>query len=371
MLLKNGQIFYNNIFRKGNVKINDGLITSIDFEGIYATKEGIDCSDKFILPGLIDIHTHGCIGFDFSYASPDEICKMRNYYLENGITAFFPTTVALPDEDIKKAVNTIYEAKNMCCEGAEIVGINLEGPYLSPNKCGAHDITLLKEPDIDFINSLGDIIKIVNVAPEYEKAFNFIKNFKGKTSIAHTDCDYNTASDAINLGANHITHIFNAMNGLNHRNPGVIGAFFDSDAYAEIICDTIHIHQAVLRMIFNSKYDRLVVISDSMSATGLSNGDYKLGKLDVTVSDGKATLPDGTLAGSVMNIYDMMKKLIEIGIPKEQAVASVTQIPAESIGINNEYGQISEGRTANIVIADADFSLKSVIYHGNIYLDNN
>ncbi len=364
MLLKNGYIFYDGDFKIGNIKIDYDKISIIDFDNKLSVDDGIDCSGKYIFPTLVDIHTHGCVGSDFSFANTEEICSMREYYLKNGIGVILPATVSLSDNDIVNAVNNIEYASKCNCNGADIAGVNLEGPYLSPKKCGAHDSTLLKAPDINFINSLGDIIKIVNVAPEYPDAFDFIKEFKGKVSIAHTDCDYDTAVKAINCGADHITHIFNAMNGLNHRNPGVIGAFFDTDAYAEIICDSIHIHDAVLRMMFNSVGDRLVIISDSMAATGLENGQYKLGNLDVTVNNGKATLSDGTLAGSVMNLYDMMKNLIKIGVDKRIAVAAATENPAKSIGIDNIYGKIEAGRHADIVIADENFNIESVIFKG-------
>ena len=370
MLLKNGQIFYNEKFTRGNLFIENGKITDIDFTDKYYNVSGTDCSGMYIFPTLVDIHTHGCVGCDFSFANADEIADMRSYYLKNGIGTILPTTVSLNDKDIAHAVKTIQDSADEAFGLSDVVGINIEGPYLSPVKCGAHDISLLKEPDYVFIYSLGDFIKIVNVAPEYEKAFDFIKNFKGKTSVAHTDCDYETAIKAVNNGADHITHIFNAMNGLNHRNPGVIGAFFDSDAYAEIICDSIHIHNAVLRMMFSAKPDKLIIISDSMSATGLANGKYKLGQLDVTVQDGKAFLADGTLAGSVMNIYDMMKNLISIGVEKEKAVASATLIPAESIGIDNICGKIETGRNADLIIADNKFNIQTIVHKGKVLTSN-
>ena len=221
-------------------------------------------------------------------------------------------------------------------------------------------------PEIDFIIQLGDFIKVVNVAPEYTKASEFITNFSGKTSIAHTDCDFDTAMNAINLGADHITHIFNAMNGLHHRNPGVIGAFFDSDAVAEMICDGIHIALPILRMMFKAYSQRIAIISDSMAATGLSDGNYKLGDLDVTVKDSVATLADGTLAGSAKNIYEMMQYLIRNGIPAEDVIRSVTDIPAESVGIDNTCGKIKTGRNADFVILNNDYSIDKVIFGGKI-----
>ncbi len=360
MIIKNINAFIDGKFTKTDITIKNGVFSSIsstNYDGIS------DYEDMLAIPGLVDIHTHGCAGYDFSSAKPDEINAMRMYYLRNGITTILPTTVALSDENIKKAVENI-EAAMKDNIGADIAGINLEGPYLAASKCGAHDILLLKEPDIDFVNSLGKNIKVVHVAPEYTKAFDFIKKFQGKVSIAHTSCNYETAKEAIRLGADHITHIFNAMNPIHHREPGVIGAFFDSDAYAEIICDSIHIASPLLRMMFNSYGDRLAVISDSMAATGLKDGIYKLGALDVHVKDCVATLENGTLAGSAMNIFSMMKNLISIGVSPETAVKSVTEIPAKSLGIDNNCGKIATGFKADIVILDRNYDIKKIIKNG-------
>ena len=362
MIIKNINTFIRGSFTKTDITIEDGKFCSISKtadDGIY------DYEELYAIPGLVDIHTHGCAGYDFSSASPDEINIMREYYLQNGITTIIPTTVALSDENIVKAVNNINSVirKN---NGADIAGINLEGPYLSPAKCGAHDVSLLKEPDIDFVNSLGDNIKVVHVAPEYAKAFEFIDKFKGKVSIAHTACNYETAMNAINTGADHITHIFNAMNPIHHRDPGVIGAFFDSDAIAEIICDSIHIASPLLRMMFNSYGDRLSVISDSMAATGLADGTYKLGDLDVFVKNCVATLENGTLAGSAMNLFSMMKNLISIGVAPERAINSVTEIPAKSVNIDNVCGKICEGFKADMLILDKSFNIIRIVKDGHI-----
>lgn len=364
MNLINGNVFLDGKFVKTNISIKDSTVYEI---GKTADNEiSVDCTGKYIIPGLVDIHTHGCSGYDFSSASSEEISVMQKYYLKNGITSILATTVALSDADISTAVNNIKEAVSNNTTGATIEGINLEGPYLSPEKCGAHDKSLLKEPDIDFIKSLGNFIKVVNVAPEYSKSDDFIKNFPGKTSIAHTACDYKSAIKAINLGADHITHIFNAMNGLHHRNPGVIGAFFDSDAVAEMICDGIHIASPIIKMMFKAYSERISIISDSMAATGLCDGTYKLGDLDVNVKNSVATLSDGTLAGSAMNIFDMMKYVISIGVEPEKAIRSVTEIPAKSVGINDKCGAISVGRNADLIILNNDFSIEKVIFHGKI-----
>lgn len=366
MILKNGKIFTNGSFIDGTIITDDAVIADIQTNDISDAEAYLDCTEKYIIPGLVDIHTHGCAGYDFSSADAVEIAKMQKYYLKNGITSILATTVALSNEDIIKATENIRIAMNNDVDGAKIEGINLEGPYLSPKKCGAHDISLLKEPDIAFINSLGDDIKVVHVAPEYNKSSAFIKEFGGKTSIAHTDCDYETAVQAINLGADHITHIFNAMNGLHHRKPGVIGAFFDTDAVAEMICDGIHVVAPLLKMMFHGYADRIAIISDSMAATGLSDGTYKLGSLDVSVKSGVATLSDGTLAGSAMNLMHMVQNLILIGVKPEEAINSATLIPAKSVGIDNVCGKIETGRRADLIILNRDYSIDKIIFGGKI-----
>ncbi len=362
MVLRNGYVFIEGQFRQTDIKISGDKIQHLGQTDDMV--DVIDCTGKYVIPGLMDIHTHGCVGYDFSTASPSDISKMQQYYLENGITSIMPTTVSMSNEDIIKARDNIETAMKNDTLGAKILGINMEGPYLSPHKCGAHDISVLKEPDIDFVNSLGDIIKIVNIAPEYENAMNFIENYKGKCSIAHTDCDYETAKEAIDKGADHITHIFNAMNGLHHRNPGVIGAFFDTKAYAEIICDSIHIAPPVLRMMFSAKGDRLIIISDSMAATGLDNGEYTLGHLHVRVNNSVATLEDGTLAGSVMNVMDMVKNLIDMGVKRETAVSAATENAADAIEMGTDKGYLTPGHTADIVITDEKFSIHKVYSEG-------
>lgn len=364
MYITGGNVFIDGKFVKTDIKIENNIISEISSQ--LHGEDSLSCEGKYMIPGLVDIHTHGCAGFDFSSASPDEIAVMQKYYLENGITTILATTVSLSDEDILTAVSNIKIAAENQANGARIEGINLEGPYLSPKKCGAHDISLLKKPDINFINRLGDFIKVVNVAPEYENASEFIVNFKGKTSIAHTDCDYESAKKAIALGADHITHIFNAMNSLHHRNPGVIGAFFDSDAIAEMICDGIHIALPILKMMFKAYSDRIAIISDSMAATGLSDGSYKLGSLDVNVKNSVATLSDGTLAGSAMNVFDMMRFLINNGIKPEKAIRSVTEVPAESVGLNDICGSICTGRKADILILNNDFTIDKILFNGKI-----
>ena len=366
MILKNGKVFIDNSFINSDISVKNDIIDSVA-EHIDSDNNILDCKDKYIIPGFVDIHTHGCAGFDFSSADVHGIETMQKYYLSNGITSVLPTTVALSNNDIENAVNNIREASANDIVGARIRGINLEGPYLSPTKCGAHDISLLKEPDIDFVNSLGDDIKVVHIAPEYSKAFDFIVKFKGKVSVAHTGCDYKTAMEAINLGADHITHIFNAMNSLHHREPGVIGAFFDSKATAEMICDGIHINPAILRMMFKAYAERIAIISDSMAATGLDDGVYKLGALDVTVESGVAKLANGTLAGSAMNIYDMVKNLINCGVECEKAIASATSIPAKSVGIDDVCGIIKKDRKADLVILNKDFTIDTIIFDGKIF----
>ncbi|MEE1187308.1 MAG: N-acetylglucosamine-6-phosphate deacetylase [Acutalibacteraceae bacterium] len=354
MILKNGKCFVNGQFIKTDIKVENGKIIEIS-DGL-TDDETVDCTNSVVIPGYVDIHTHGCNGIDFSTASSTEIISALNCYLENGTTSLLATTVSMYKEDLDSAVDNINSVQNK--SGAQILGINLEGPFLSKNKLGSHDINTVCNPNIDFVKDLKNITEVC-LAPELEGADEFIQSFDGLCSVAHTQCDYDTALNAFNKGANHITHLFNAMNGLNHRNPGVVGAFCDSNAVAELICDGVHVNESVLRMMFNLAADRIAIISDSMAACGMKDGNYKLGSLDVTVKNAVATLQDGTLAGSTTFVGEMVRRLISFGIEKEKVILSATKIPADSIGAYNK-GRLKVGCDADILICDDDFNIKKV-----------
>lgn len=370
MIYKNAEVFVDGSFKKVDIEVTDGKFTRI--QETLDSSEFVDCSHKLILPGFIDIHTHGCVGFDFNNASVSEIEKMCTFYAKNGITSILATTMTIDYETYKQAMLTIKKAKESNVFGSRIVGINMEGPFLGSDKKGAHDerylMSLDKEKFEELNNLSGDLIKIADIDPNLENSIAFIRDVsKTKTvSLAHTSCDYDLAVKAIEAGATHITHLFNAMNGLHHRKPGLVGAFSDYNVHAEMICDGIHIHPSVIRMMFKIGSDKLILISDSMRAAGLEDGVYELGGQDVYVKDCKATLKDGTIAGSTITVYQAIKRAIAFGVPKEQAILSATLIPAMAIHAEDQIGSISTGKKADFVILDKDYNIKQVYKDGTM-----
>lgn len=369
MLLQNGVIFYKGNFLKMDMRTESHQI--VEIAPHISGKDRIDCSEKLIIPGLIDLHTHGCVGYDFSTSSPKEINQMLEYYQTCGITSVCATTMTMSPQNCKEAAKNIaIAAKNS--PASRIIGINMEGPFLNPQKKGAHDETLLLSPDATLIeetNQLSDgLLRIMDIAPELPGAMDIIKKYSKEKiiSLAHTSSNYSMALEAFEHGANHITHLFNAMNGLHHRDPGLVGALYEKDFFAEVICDGTHIHPTVIRMIFELCAPKLVLISDSMCACGLSDGDYQLGGLDVTVCGQTATLADGTIAGSVTNVYQGMLNAIKFGIKPEQAVLSATLLPAQSIRCDHQYGSLEVGKTADFLILDKDYKLLSVFQDGRL-----
>lgn len=370
MILKNASVFYNGTFRKLDIQTKDDSIKTISESILDVEDEVVDCTDKLIIPGLIEVHSHGCIGYDFSTASMEEIERMREYYLSCGITSIAATTMTMAVEPYKKAVKNINLAMQKDSKGCRIVGINMEGPFLSKDKKGAHDVNYLIPISEEIFEELyqlsGENIKIVDIDPDLEGAMEFIQKYKKELtiSLAHTGCSYETANQAIDEGANHITHLFNAMNGLHHREPGILGALVDRDARAEIICDGVHIHPAVIRMMFKLCHEKMILISDSMCACGLKDGEYELGGLPVYVKDRKATTKDGTIAGSTTNVFECMVNAIRFGVPINQAIESATLIPAKALHMEHEIGSIEVGKKADFVIINQDYELEKVILNG-------
>lgn len=369
MLFQNATVFYQGKFQTLDLKIQDDLILEVG-HNLY-DEEVIDCTGKLILPGAIDLHTHGCIGHDFSESTPEEIAAMQQYYASHGVTSVAATTMTMNLELYRAALKNIKAAMLQHYPGARILGINMEGPFLGKSKKGAHDEQYLMPLDEELFEELDGLsdnqIQIVDLDPCLDGAMEFISKYsKTKTiSLAHTPCGYDTAMEAFDHGASHITHLFNAMNGLHHRDPGVIGALADRDGVrAEIICDGIHIHPAVIRMMFGLCPQKIVLISDSMSACGLGDGSYLLGGLPVTVKDGKATLEDGTIAGSTTNAFQCMVNAIRFGVPKEAAVLSATLLPAKQLKKDRLVGSIEPGKKADLVITDSEFSIQTVYCNG-------
>lgn len=363
------------VFEKGDIRIEDEKIVEIA-EKIEekAGEKIIDAGFKKVIPGLIDIHTHGSRGFDTCDNIYDGFKTITKYMADNGITSYMPTTMTLSKEALVDIMKTVKKFKDEQEEGCYIQGINMEGPYFNMAKKGAQNGDYIMDPDFDHFMEIyeacGGIIKIVGVAPELPGAEEFIKKASKlcTVSIGHTNAKYEDAVKAIESGATHTIHLFNAMPGYTHREPGVIGAIMDSECTAELICDGIHIHPAVIRNTFKTLGDdRVVLISDSMKACGMEDGMYDLGGQDVIVKGNLATLKDGTIAGSATNVMQCMRNVVKFGILLENAVKAATINPAKVIGVDDICGSIKEGKNADIVILEENLDISKIIIKGKEY----
>lgn len=373
MLIKNGFVFTENFqFEKKDILIKDGMINDIadviDESNLRSTEEIVDASGLRIIPGLTDIHFHGCVGYDFCDGTDEAIRNMAKFQLTKGVTNICPATMTLSSETLKK-ICSVAARHNASSDEAVLCGINLEGPCISPDRCGAQNPEYVHKPDIEFLKELieesNSLTKLVTIAPEIKGAIDCIKSLKDKIrfSVGHTMANYDEAKAAFDAGARHVTHLFNAMPGLTHREPGVIGAAVENkDVMAEIICDGIHIHPSAIRAAFKLfGDDRIILISDSTRACGMEEGEYELGGLPVFLKDGAVRLKDGTLAGSATNMYDCMVNVIKMGIPESSAIKAATYNPAKAIGILDKCGTLEKGKAARMVLIDDDYQIKRVI----------
>lgn len=378
MIIKDANIFtHDNRFVKGSVVVENGRFVNIAEQPEHTGEvmEVIEAKGLYMIPGLVDIHFHGCMGADMCDGTKEALDVITQYEASVGVTSVCPATMTIPKDELsavmKNAGAYAYHG------GAHLVGINMEGPFISPAKKGAQAAENIMHCDYEYFNQLqdaaGGLIKLVDIAPEEAGAMEFIDKVKGTVvvSLAHTASDYDTAMEAIAHGASHATHLYNAMPPLNHRNPGVIGAVRDSDScHVELICDGVHIHPSVIRATFAMfGAQRMILISDSMRATGLDDGEYTLGGQPVTVKGNLATLHDGTIAGSATNLMDCMRFVVKhAGLPLETAVMCATANPAKEIGIFDEVGSITVGKKADFVLLDQDLNLAGVYIDGKEFV---
>lgn len=369
MRIYNGQIFVGHNFTNGGIDF-DRTINDI---GSHINGGGIDDFDAagcYVIPGLIDVHTHAAVGEDASDGDVTGLVKMSKYYAAEGVTSWLPTTMTLKEPELTKAMKAISEFKRPEA-GAKIAGVNFEGPFLSYEKRGAQNPDNLSKPDIEMFKRLNDIsggiARLITVAPETEGALDFISEVSKQctVSLGHTISDYDTAMRAYDAGASHATHLFNGMNGLHHRNPGVIAAASDSGATVELITDGLHIHPAAIRLTQRLFGDKLVLISDSLRCAGMPDGDYELGGQPITVKNGKATLTGtDTLAGSSIHLMEGLRRSVSFGISLEDAVYAASTAAAKAIRMNDRIGSLNKGLAADIVILDKELNVKAVFVDG-------
>lgn len=355
----------------GDIEIADGKILRTGEKLPFRESDlVVDCEGYTLVPGFVDIHIHGCNGGDACDGDRKALDDMAGFLLTKGVTSFCPTVMTTGKTVMERAVDAALAcAEKPLEDGARVVGLHLEGPFISKEKKGAQLESAIVPPDFLLFQELyhrsAGLIRLVVAAPEMPGAIGFGEKASEfcTVSVAHTTASYEKTMEAFQHGFTHVTHLFNAMTGFSHRAPGVVGAAFDqADVTAELICDGFHLHPAVLRTAFRLLGDRAVVVSDAMRATGLPDGKYDLGGQAVNVEDGKATLNNGTIAGSVTNLHQEIKNLVGWGVPLEQAVKAATLTPAKVIGKEGEIGSIAPGKRADLVVLDENLEIMGV-YH--------
>ena len=377
MIIKNALVFtLDQGFVNKEVKIKDGRFTDED----TVEDTVIDAQGNYLIPGLVDIHFHGCAGHDFSDGTPEALQAIGAYELKNGITSICPASMTLAEETLANVCENAYayytKPETDKPEGSRLCCIHLEGPFISMEKKGAQNPAYVKSPDIAMFNRLQDaahgLVKLITIAPETEGAEEFIKELSSKVhiSVGHTCSDYDTAYKAFALGADHVTHFFNAMPAFTHRAPGVFGAAFDQKhVMPEMICDGVHINPSAVRVVFSLfGKERMIMISDSMMATGMEDGDYSLGGLPVKVHGNLATLADGTIAGSATNLMDCVRTVVKkMDIPLETAIRCASYNPAKAIGVDDVCGSIEAGKLGDcVILSKDDLATQKVILGGKV-----
>ena len=374
----NGVVFQEDgSFENQTVYIMDEKIVSQkDYLSASGDETVIDAEGNYVIPGLTDIHFHGCMGSDCCDGTAEAFRTMAEYELSQGITSITPATMTMPED----VLSQICRAARTFCDtaddnAADLCGLYMEGPFINPVKKGAQNGNYIVPSSLEMLNRLQDIsgglFRTVAIAPETQGAMDFIRAAGSRIniSIAHTAADYDTAKEAITCGASQLTHTYNAMPPFSHRAPGPIGAAADSEhCMAELICDGIHIHPAVVRTTFKIfGDDRIILISDSMRAAGLADGQYDLGGQTVIVKGNLAVLEDGTIAGSVTNLMDCVRNAVNnMDISLGSAIKCAAVNPAKAVGIYEHYGSLTPGKFANIVILDKTLTLKMVFHHASL-----
>lgn len=369
MRYENGWIFADGRFVRGGFSVENGRFAHV-LEDVPGPAEDLD--GALVIPGLVEIHVHGCAGADFSDGDYAGLVRMARYLARRGVTSFAPASMTLPYDALDKAFHAAARLRREgLADGARLMGIQMEGPFLSREKRGSQNPAYLRLPDWDRFLRLYDaaegLLRIVDVAPELPGAVEFTRRAseKCRVSVAHTAAGYDQAAAVFDAGATHLTHLFNAMSGIHHRHPGPIGAASEREnVTAELICDGIHVHPSAVRMAFRLFPGRICLISDALRCCGMADGSYSLGGQEILLSGGVARLTGGTIAGSAADLYQCMRRAVSFGIPREQAVWAATALPARVIGRESETGAIADGRAADFVICGGELEPEAVYLGG-------
>lgn len=364
---------------KGKVVFKDGKIVAVGGEkDVEVPKDSkiIDASRKLVAPGFIDIHVHGGGGRDIMEASYEAINEVAKYLASHGTTAFLPTTVSTSQNDLLDVVNTVREVIEAGTRGAEVLGVNLEGPYISFEKRGAQNRDYLKLPSQNEFKEVFEAsnrsVRIITLAPELDGArelMHMLRHLGITISIGHSNATYKETVEAIKHGVTHATHTFNAMRGFHQREPGVVGAVLVHDRLtAELISDNFHVHPAAMKLLIKTKgTDKIVLVTDAIQASGMADGEYKLGEQNVFVKDGVCRLESGELAGSTLTMDKAICNTAKsVDLPLRTTIGMATINPAIVIGVDKEKGSLEPGKDADIVIIDEEVNVHMTIVNGNV-----
>lgn len=374
ILLKNGKFVLANRIVSGDLLVIDGKIKKITENENPLYENGIDLKGKYVVPGFIDAHIHGAYGADAMDGTVEALKTISSFVVKHGTTNFLATTLTSTKEILKNVLEKIGEVQDKELDGANIFGAHMEGPYFDIQYKGAQNEKYMKSAGIEeikeYLNVKPGLVKLFSLSPKGDAALEAIKFLKENgviVSVGHSAVYFDDVQKAIKAGLSHSTHTYNGMRGFTHRELGVVGAVLSSDAVmAEVIFDKIHVHPEAVRLMLKAKgVDKVECITDAMSATGLPDGNYKLGELDVYVKDNQARLvSNDALAGSVLTLDKAFKNVIELGYSIFDAVKMTSTNAAKEFGLNT--GEISEGKDADLVVLNGDYSVNMTFVKGKL-----